>query len=604
MHTIIRPPQHILIEPLEPRRLMSFTPIGGERTVPIEGHQPDLAVAGDGSFLVAGVVGTRLDEPMALVAVRYSAAGEQIGDRLTLATSSPADPSISGVSASMDADGDAVVVYTSGNPPQDEARIHAVRISRAGVVSSPILVTDGQVRGPSVSMDAAGGFFTAWVQDTPPDESGRVGRTIQVRAFDAAGVPRGPQFSASRADPFIHTNFVEVVAKQDGSGAMFVYRHDVISSFGGAISQHVRYGELSTSAQVGGIGGVGEFVELLNAPVIALQPDGSFFIGYYRLDNDGVDSFVHRFDAAGTERGERIDLGPALNISLTGLPGGAFAVAYHTFSDQTQMFAQRFTGSGTPEAGGPVPLTPAIPFQAGSFGPADIRADKSGAAVVLYPTDDFNDSASPILNFRRLTDFAINEGGDLYVLGSDGADAIDVRQDGPRIAVTRGDRAGTFDAAQVKMLSVNGFAGNDSIVSNLPVPSTIHGGAGYDSILSGGARDSITGGAGYDRIDAGPGHDAVHGGDGRDWIRGEGGNDVIFGDGWGDFLSGGAGNDRLFGGGFPDVLDGGAGADTLDGGAGNDHFLSDDGFIDHVLGDAGSDTAEEDEDDLLTSIEG
>src|SRR5688500_7842822 len=96
MRTMFRPPHHILIEPLEPRRLMSFTPIGGERTVPIEGHQPDLAVAGDGSFLVGGVEGTRLDEPMALVAVRYSAAGEQIGDRLTLTTSSPAEPSISG----------------------------------------------------------------------------------------------------------------------------------------------------------------------------------------------------------------------------------------------------------------------------------------------------------------------------------------------------------------------------------------------------------------------------------------------------------------------------------------------------------------------------
>src|SRR5688500_12226090 len=115
---------------LESRRLLSFTPLGSEVTVPLptEMSQFDMAVAGDGSFLV---VGDPIEQPGSpdLTAARYDANGQQLGAPLTL------DDRGYNVDASMDADGDAVVAYQKGTNG-----VYVVRISKAGVVGAPQLV--------------------------------------------------------------------------------------------------------------------------------------------------------------------------------------------------------------------------------------------------------------------------------------------------------------------------------------------------------------------------------------------------------------------------------------------------------------------------------
>src|SRR5918993_4502404 len=92
------------VRSLEPRRLLSLAPVGPEVVVPFAAsdtgfHRFDVAVAGDGSYLVAGMVPDGGDDAR-LLAVRYSPAGVQVGDVLTL------DPDVSSgteVSADMDA---------------------------------------------------------------------------------------------------------------------------------------------------------------------------------------------------------------------------------------------------------------------------------------------------------------------------------------------------------------------------------------------------------------------------------------------------------------------------------------------------------------------
>lgn len=161
-----------------------------------------------------------------------------------------------------------------------------------------------------------------------------------------------------------------------------------------------------------------------------------------------------------------------------------------------------------------------------------------------------------------------------------------------------------FDKADVDGLVVDAQDGADVVSLHMfDAPTSVMGGPGDDRITSGGGADSITGGTGYDRIDGGPGDDTLVGNDGRDWIRGQDGNDTIFGNAWGDFLDGGAGNDVVDGGGYPDRLTGGPGADTLRGGLGHELFFTNDDEIDHLFGDAGLDSADADEDDVLTSIE-
>src|SRR5687768_689780 len=100
------------LQPLEPRRLMSLTPAGVEVPVPTAGAviASDLAVADDGSFIIASRATGGGNETIA--AVRYSAAGQQIGDLMTIF----AAPQITGrrggpISVAIDADGDAVVAY-------------------------------------------------------------------------------------------------------------------------------------------------------------------------------------------------------------------------------------------------------------------------------------------------------------------------------------------------------------------------------------------------------------------------------------------------------------------------------------------------------------
>jgi hypothetical protein len=125
------------------------------------------------------------------------------------------------------------------------------------------------------------------------------------------------------------------------------------------------------------------------------------------------------------------------------------------------------------------------------------------------------------------------------------------------------------------------------VADRLPVPLTLHLGAGSDKFIGngepdtcypegsprnrcvGGAGDDIcvtgptntdcVGGPGNDYCQAGGGSDGCWGGPGRDVCRMGAGHDGCHGDG---------GNDRLFGGASSDQLYGGDGGDYCDGGPG------------------------------------
>ncbi|UKJ76024.1 calcium-binding protein [Azospirillum brasilense] len=158
---------------------------------------------------------------------------------------------------------------------------------------------------------------------------------------------------------------------------------------------------------------------------------------------------------------------------------------------------------------------------------------------------------------------------------------------------------------------IDGGAGNDVLTGNWGDDSIL-GGAGNDRIdggenndtLDGGSGDdTIYGGGGMDRITAGEGDDTVYGDGGADRVDGGDGNDVLYGGDGDDSILGGAGNDRMGeGGGYwnndlydggdgDDTLDGGYGSDTLLGGAGNDSLtVGNDYNGDRLDGGAGDDT--------------
>jgi Ca2+-binding RTX toxin-like protein len=125
------------------------------------------------------------------------------------------------------------------------------------------------------------------------------------------------------------------------------------------------------------------------------------------------------------------------------------------------------------------------------------------------------------------------------------------------------------------------------VADPLPVPLTIHLGAGSDKFVGNGERDicypegsrrnRCVGGAGDDVCVTGPNNSDCVGGPGNDYCEAGGGSDGCWGGpgrdvcrmGAGhDGCHGGGGNDRLFGGPSSDQLYGGAGRDYCDGGPG------------------------------------
>src|SRR5688572_12200992 len=216
------------VELLETRRLLALSPFGGETPVAAPGRVlgAEVAASGDGSFIVVTSPGWDDDQ---ITAVRYAASGQMIGEPIVLFTKQAAQ-GIAGTSAAIDADGDAVVAFTvleteNFDTDPGEYAVYFVRISKAGVVSSPVQVDsldaanfDQRMFSPAVSMDASGGFFLGWMEDLDRDD-----HEVHSRAYDAAGTPRAAEFSTSPSAPFSDVSSLDIASKPDGSGAIFVY---------------------------------------------------------------------------------------------------------------------------------------------------------------------------------------------------------------------------------------------------------------------------------------------------------------------------------------------------------------------------------------------
>jgi len=590
-----------------------------------------MAVADNGSFIV---VSQSNETAPVLKALRYSAAGEQPGSAITLDTLG-ANFTFRVFSVDMDPDGDAVVAYQHTND------LYVIRISKDAVVSPRQLIEQGtttdMVSAPSVSMDNSGGFFISWVNflSTGHDD------TVRVRAFDAAGNPRGAEFVVGPSSGLDHYNAVDIAAKDDGSGAVLAFNRI------GEGSDSVDYARVSTTALVGAILHI--TLRRVDAPRVAVYGDGSFVMSYTRgsggpLGDDPQDfnSFAQRFDAQANPVGSEIELGESLpgtgfekhirSASVDTMPDGGFVAAFtQTFGGASVIYARRFSATGVSDSSGPVGM---------ADGPAretSVGIDAQGRGVVNWLPGSPDVFPSAEVMIRRITTDEVTilaPTGELFVVGREIADQIRVVRDGGKIVVFRDQIFQTFDAAAIAVLSIAGLGGADTITNETDLPCTISGGDGSDTITGGSANDFIRGGSGGDLISGGEGNDTLlgEGGDdslsgnaGKDNVQGGIGNDRVAGNGGRDRLFGQQGDDRLFGGASGDWLFGESGSDQLNGEGGNDRLydtdsadgridilhgnagddslFSLDGAIDQLFGDGGRDSALADQNDLLTSIE-
>jgi hypothetical protein len=163
--------------------------------------------------------------------------------------------------------------------------------------------------------------------------------------------------------------------------------------------------------------------------------------------------------------------------------------------------------------------------------------------------------------------------GLLAILGTEQSDVITVRQISNKISVD--GVSGSWNAASVKGILVEGQGGNDTVLLNseavrgqqaITVPTVALGGAGNDTIVGSAGKNLILGGDGNDQIWGNAQSDIIYGGSGDDRIYGGSGDDMLFGQDGADTIYGDVGND---------LLDGGSGYDYLDGQAGKDRFYDD-----------------------------
>jgi hypothetical protein len=177
------------------------------------------------------------------------------------------------------------------------------------------------------------------------------------------------------------------------------------------------------------------------------------------------------------------------------------------------------------------------------------------------------------------------------IVGSEGSDSAQVRQQGANLVVSLNSAAGrssrTVPAAQVSRVVFTGLAGNDTFTNQTGIASRADGGAGddifrggrgVDQFSGGDGNDQLFGGEGNDTLDGGTGNDAAWGGAGNDQVMGGDGNDNVNGDVGTDTLWGGLGNDELSGGVGNDALQGEEGNDWFDGGAGSDKIVGGEGM--------------------------
>ncbi len=296
------------------------------------------------------------------------------------------------------------------------------------------------------------------------------------------------------------------------------------------------------------------------------------------LDGAAIAEQAPAGTVVGTARGSDPD-GDALTYSLADDAGGRFVI------DAASGVLSVAAGAELDYAQAPAHAVTVRVIDAGGL--ATERVFHIGVTAAL------NDSAADIDGLSPAEEQAL-----------EAAEA----QDGGNDAVTGDWQAETLDGgAGNDTLGSGGGGGTllggagDDVLNGDWGEDSLRGGSGADTLHGGSQSDRLFGGSGNDLLDGGSEDDTLDGGTGNDTLLGGSGVDLLYGGMGNDLLDGGTDANRLFGGSGNDTLLGGDVGDTLDGGSGDDLILGGIG-ADSIRGGAGADRIDGGEND--DSIDG
>ncbi|HSH93924.1 MAG TPA: hypothetical protein VK968_07245, partial [Roseimicrobium sp.] len=157
---------------------------------------PDVAIDGDGDFVITWQSESQDGSQYNIFAQRYTSAGLAQGSEFRVnsyTTEHQSSPEVA-----LDGDGDFVIVWTSNNQDSDSPDIFAQRFaSTGGFLGSEFRVnsyTTQQQFNPAVAMDSSGDFVVSWQSY---DQDGPYDNGIYAQRFTATGQAEGSEFQVN-----------------------------------------------------------------------------------------------------------------------------------------------------------------------------------------------------------------------------------------------------------------------------------------------------------------------------------------------------------------------------------------------------------------------
>jgi hypothetical protein len=210
-------------------------PNGGEfqvNTYTTDAQYDACVAAAAGGFVVVWASAAGTDPNLSGVVAQRFGPGGPIGGEFQVnsyTTGTQRYPAITGV-----AGGGFVVAWDSDASREDDRSDRSVQAQRFDAAGSPLgaqfqvnTYTTGAQEIPAVGQDGGDGFVVVWAS-AGAQGTDRIGSSVQARAFDGAGTPRGPDF---QVNSYTTSNQNAYAVAADGSGG-FVVLWDSLGSAG------------------------------------------------------------------------------------------------------------------------------------------------------------------------------------------------------------------------------------------------------------------------------------------------------------------------------------------------------------------------------------
>ena len=196
--------------------------------------------------------------------------------------------------------------------------------------------------------------------------------------------------------------------------------------------------------------------------------------------------------------GQTINLATSLGTSFnTGVNGETLGISYNSAGVPSAALVGGYSISGT--------------------------INNSGTGSVLNYNVTLNAGTLAVTVPNVIT--AVQDGGNLIIVGTDGTDTIDVNANSPSAIKINGN--GSYSVSLTGHVIVYGMGSADNINLTGNVNLEAHGGYGNDTITGGAGNDVLFGDAGDDTLTGSAGNDVLVGGTGSDRLVGSAGHDML-----------------------------------------------------------------------------